>query len=142
MQVSVVIPAFEASSTIERCLHALSAQSMPREQYEIIVVDDGSSDDTARRAANAGARVVRLQHNLGPAAARNAGVAIARGDAIVFTDADCEPTREFLMRLTRPLRDPTIGGSKGAYLSRQTALVARFIQREYEHRYRHTARQD
>jgi glycosyltransferase involved in cell wall biosynthesis len=140
-EISVVVPAFQAASTIEGCVRALSHQTIPREQYEIIVVDDASTDDTARRATGAGARVVRLQRNLGPSAARNAGIAIARGDAVVFTDADCEPTPQFLARLTLPLRDPSIGGSKGVYLSKQRGLVARFVQQEYEHRYRHTARQ-
>lgn len=139
-RISVVVPAFEASATIERCVRALSAQTLPRDLYEIIVVDDGSSDDTASRARKAGARVLRLARNMGPAAARNAGVAIARGETVVFTDADCEPTEQFLAALTEHLRDPDVGGSKGVYLSRQRALIARFVQLEYESRYHHTAR--
>jgi cellulose synthase/poly-beta-1,6-N-acetylglucosamine synthase-like glycosyltransferase len=139
-QISVVVPAFQASATVERCVRALSRQTVPREHYEVIVVDDGSSDDTATRAQNAGAHVLRLVRNMGPAAARNAGVAVARGDVVVFTDADCEPTPQFLAALTRHLRDPSVGGSKGVYISKQRALVARFVQLEYESRYRHTAR--
>jgi GT2 family glycosyltransferase len=135
------VPAFQASATIERCVRALMVQTLPRDQYEVIVVDDGSSDDTAKRADAAGARVVRLPRNVGPGAARNAGVAVAEGDAVVFTDADCEPTPLFLAALTEQLRDPEVGGSKGVYLSRQRALIARFVQLEYEIRYRHTARQ-
>jgi cellulose synthase/poly-beta-1,6-N-acetylglucosamine synthase-like glycosyltransferase len=138
--ISVVVPAFEASRTIENCVRALRAQTLPREQYELIVVDDGSTDDTASRARLAGARVVRLARNMGAAAARNAGIAIARGDAVVFTDADCEPTPQFLAALTDHLRDPEVGGSKGVYLSKQRGLIARFVQLEYESRYRHTAR--
>jgi glycosyltransferase involved in cell wall biosynthesis len=139
-QISVVVPAFQASATIERCVRALTAQTLPREQYEVIVVDDGSSDDTAIRAEKAGAHVLRLSRNMGPAAARNAGVAIARGETVVFTDADCEPTQAFVAALTEQLRDPLVGGSKGVYVSKQRALVARFVQLEYESRYRHTAR--
>jgi GT2 family glycosyltransferase len=58
----------------------------------------------------------------------------------VFTDADCEPTPQFLAALTEHLRDPDVGGAKGVYLSKQRALVARFVQYEYESRDRHTAR--
>jgi cellulose synthase/poly-beta-1,6-N-acetylglucosamine synthase-like glycosyltransferase len=140
-RISVVVPAFQAAATIEQCVLALLAQTLPREEYEVIVVDDGSSDDTATRAEKSGARVLRLARNMGPAASRNAGVAIARGELVVFTDADCEPTRQFLAALTDHLRDPDIGGAKGVYLSKQRALVARFVQYEYESRYRHTARQ-
>jgi glycosyltransferase involved in cell wall biosynthesis len=139
--ISVVVPAFQASSTIEPCLRALAAQSLPRHRYEVIVVDDASSDNTADLAARAGAQVVRLAHNAGPSAARNAGVAIARGDLVVFTDADCEPTPGFLAGLTSRLADPCVGGTKGVYVSRQRAVVARFVQQEYEQRYEHTARQ-
>ena len=64
----------------------------------------------------------------------------ARGELIVFTDADCEPTPEFLAALTAQLRDPSVGGSQGVYISKQPALVARFVQLEYESRYRHTTR--
>jgi glycosyltransferase involved in cell wall biosynthesis len=141
-QISVIVPAFQASATIERCVKALSAQTLPRDQYEVIVVDDGSTDSTATRARQAGARVIRLARNMGPAAARNAGLAIARGEAVVFTDADCEPTEQFLAALTEHLHDPHVGGSKGVYLSKQRALVARFVQLEYESRYEHTARHD
>jgi glycosyltransferase involved in cell wall biosynthesis len=139
--ISVVVPAFDAAATIERCIQALRRQSMPTEAYEIIVVDDGSADDTATRAIHAGARVVRLPSNVGPGGARNTGVAVARGETIVFTDADCEPTPEFLAELTAPLRDPQVGGAKGVYLSKQRSLVARFVQLEYEHRDQHAARQ-
>jgi cellulose synthase/poly-beta-1,6-N-acetylglucosamine synthase-like glycosyltransferase len=139
-RISVVVPAFQESARIERCLAALARQTLPREQYEVIVVDDGSSDDTASRAGRCGARVVRLISNQGPAQARNAGVAAARCEIVVFTDADCEPTRDFLAALTTPLlQDPRVGASKGTYLSNQRSLVARFVQLEYESRYRHTA---
>jgi glycosyltransferase involved in cell wall biosynthesis len=138
-RISVVVPAFQASATIERCLAALAHQSLPREQYEVVVVDDGSSDDTANRARRCGARVVRLPRNQGPAQARNAGLAASRGEIVVFTDSDCEPTSGFLDALTAPLRDACIAATKGTYESNQRGLVSRFVQLEYETRYRHTA---
>lgn len=137
--VSVVIPALNAETIIDRCLAALTHQSLPRDRYEIIVVDDGSRDGTAARAEAAGARVTRLEQSAGPGGARNAGVAIARGELIVFTDADCEPTSGFLEALVEPMSDVRIQGTKGVYLSRQPEITARFVQIEYEDRYRHTA---
>jgi GT2 family glycosyltransferase len=139
--VSVVVPAFNAERTIERCLEALHRQTYPRERTEVIVADDGSSDHTADLARDLGARVVRLGANGGAAAARNAGVLAARGDLVVFTDSDCEPTDGMVEALVAPLeRDPALGGTKGTYLSRQSGLVARFVQLEYETRYEVTRR--
>lgn len=137
--VSVIIPALNAGRVIDRCLSALAHQTLDRARYELLVVDDGSSDDTASRAEALGARVVRLDQTQGPGGARNAGIDAALGELIVFTDADCEPAAGFLEALVAPLGDPRIGGTKGVYLSRQQEPVARFVQLEYEDRYRHTA---
>lgn len=83
--VSVVVPAYESSRWIDAALAAIAAQTLaPR---EVIVVDDGSADDTAARAERAGAIVLR-QGNQGPSAARNAGIRRARGTWIAFCDAD------------------------------------------------------
>src|SRR5882762_3955120 len=78
MDISVIIPAYNAAHEITECLAALAASS--EQAAEILVVDDGSTDDTARVAAATGARVVRQQENRGPAAARNVGYMHARGD--------------------------------------------------------------
>jgi GT2 family glycosyltransferase len=89
VSVSVIIPAFNAEATIARTLDAVARQDFA-DEFEVVVVDDGSTDRTAQIAGGP-ATVVR-QPQLGPAAARNAGVARASGDAIAFTDADCVPT--------------------------------------------------
>ena len=94
LTVSVIVPALDASATIPRTLAALAAQEIDVD-YEVIVVDDGSDDQTAEIAERAGATVVR-QERQGPAAARNAGVAASRGDVLAFTDADCYPTPAWL----------------------------------------------
>ena len=87
--VSVVVPTRDRPADLARCLRALAAQDPP--PLEVIVVDDGSQDPgTVAQAAAAvpGARCVRLE-GAGPAAARNAGAAAARGDVICLTDDDC-----------------------------------------------------
>ena len=95
VRVSVVIPARDAEAMIGRTVAAACAQKI-REPFEVIVVDDGSADATGPRAESAGARVVRNELALGPADARNAGVAAARGELIAFTDADCVPAPGWL----------------------------------------------
>ena len=132
---SIVIPARDAEGLIGRCLAALERQSVPRARYEVIVVDDGSADGTAEVARSfPGVRVLH-QTGRGPAAARTRGARAGRGEIVVFTDADCEPTRGWLAALLAPFEDPTVVGTKGTYLTRQRALTARFTQLEYEDKY-------
>jgi glycosyltransferase involved in cell wall biosynthesis len=95
-RLSVVIPAFNAESTIGETVRAIITQPIARELFECIVVDDSSSDHTAEVAERAGATVVRLSQNRGRCAARNIGTERARGEWIVFTDADCVPSRRWL----------------------------------------------
>src|SRR4051794_40851687 len=121
---SVIIPAYRATRTLPATLAALDRQTLPRARFEVIVVDDGSPDETGALAERAGARVLR-QPNSGPAAARNRGAREAAGPILVFTDSDCEPEPDFLERLLGPFADPRVAATKGAYFSRQHEVVAR-----------------
>lgn len=84
-RVSAVIPVYNGALYIEEALASVYAQT--HQPYEIIVVDDGSVDDSAAIAERAGVRCIRRAHE-GAAAARNAGVQAATGDYIAFLDAD------------------------------------------------------
>ena len=84
---SVIIPTFNRAPILRRCLAQLAAQTLPAERFEVIVVDDGSSDDTAQVIAAAGVQHER-QANLGPAAARNRGLQRARGQWVLFLNDD------------------------------------------------------
>ena len=75
------------------------------------------------------------QPHAGAATARNRGAAAARGELLLFTDADCAPIPGWIEALRIPFTDPEVAGAKGAYLTRQRDLVARFTQLEYEDRY-------
>ncbi len=132
---SVVVPAYNAAATIPACIQALQRQTLDPDCFEIIVVDDGSTDSTADSAAAAGAHLVIRQPRARTAAARNAGMRAARGDIICFTDADCEPRPDWLAQLTARFGEPDIAGTKGTYATRQRSLVARFVQLEYEDKY-------
>lgn len=84
---SVVIPAYNAGPTIARTLDSVLAQTWPA--HEIIVVDDGSSDNTRQVVATYGDQIIYLQQsNAGPSTARNRGVEVATGEWIAFLDAD------------------------------------------------------
>jgi lipopolysaccharide/colanic/teichoic acid biosynthesis glycosyltransferase/glycosyltransferase involved in cell wall biosynthesis len=133
-RVSVVVPAYNAVQTLPLCLAALGAQDFPSTSYEIIVVDDGSIDDTAPIACAAGVQVITQAH-AGPAAARNRGAAAARGELVLFTDADCAPVPGWISALVAAFADPLVAGAKGAYLTRQREIVPRFTQLEFLERY-------
>jgi glycosyltransferase involved in cell wall biosynthesis len=107
---SVVIPAYNAAAFLGVCLDSVSSQRGPFEM-EVIVVDDGSTDETAEVArAHMGVRLVRLERNMGPSAARNAGVAAARGELIAFLDADdLWPARSLVSRLEVLRQHPEAG---------------------------------
>lgn len=131
---SVIIPAYNAAKTLPDTLVALKNQTAPSGDYEILVVDDGSTDDTADIARRFGVNCVR-QKNRGPAAARNHGVREAKGDIILFTDADCTPEPDWLKQMTAPFQDERTAGVKGAYRTGQKEFAARFAQAEFEDRF-------
>src|SRR5919107_2893076 len=96
---SVIVPTFQRPDGLSRCLDALAAQELPRARFEVVVVDDGSAEPPRAIVSRFMPRLdVRLivQQNAGPAAARNAGAAAARGTLLVFTDDDCRPDPRWL----------------------------------------------
>jgi glycosyltransferase involved in cell wall biosynthesis len=100
VRMSVVVPVYNGAETLKDCLHSLANQNMPRDAYEVIVVDDGSSDLSAEVAAQFDVRLLR-QPNAGAAAARNTGMLAAAGEWVAFTDADCVASRGWLRALAR-----------------------------------------
>lgn len=116
-QLSVVVPAYRCAADLRRCLEALRASDLPRTEWELIVADDDSPDDTSQVAESLADRTVRIAGGpLGPAAARNAGVAAARGELLLFVDADVcvAPTTLRQMHELFASR-PTLAAAFGAY---------------------------
>jgi len=134
LKFSVIVPAFNAEVILTACLEALLDQSTPIEYYEVIVVDDGSTDNTSKRAQQFNVKSI-YQINQGPAAARNRGAREARGEILLFTDSDCIPDRRWIQQMTLPFENPEVVGVKGAYKTHQNRLTARFAQAEFEDRY-------
>ncbi|HVB97287.1 MAG TPA: glycosyltransferase [Chloroflexota bacterium] len=141
MLCSVIVPARNAARTIGECLLSVLSQSLPRELYEIIVVDDGSTDATVRIARSHNVRVIP-QPPLGVAAARNTGARAAKSDILLFVDADCVPALDWIGQMLVPFEDPMVVGAKGAYLTHQEHLLPRLVQVEYEEKYRRLERFD
>jgi cellulose synthase/poly-beta-1,6-N-acetylglucosamine synthase-like glycosyltransferase len=133
--VSIIIPTFDGASRIGACLYALTKQTAGRD-IEILVVNDGSTDSTVDVVTLYSEIRLISQANAGPAAARNRGASEARGALILFTDDDCVPMAGWLEAMIEPFEDPEVVGAKGVYRTHQKRLIARFVQIEYEDRYR------
>ena len=96
LELSVIVPVWNGAGEIHRLLDALAAQTADRARYEVVVVDNGSTDETARIVA--GYPFVRLLHQPRPGsyAARNLAIAETSGRFLLFTDADCVPAPDWV----------------------------------------------
>ncbi|HMB69178.1 MAG TPA: glycosyltransferase family 2 protein [bacterium] len=133
---SVITPCYNGGAAFERCLKAMQAQTF--DDYELIVVDDGSTDGSDRLAERSGARVLRTTGRTGPSAARNAGAQEARGEYLFFIDADCETLPSTLARAAAVFReDPELDALFGSYDDAPvgTSLVSQYknLQHHYVH---------
>jgi GT2 family glycosyltransferase len=113
---SIVVPTHDRASRLSACLRALSRQDYPTNRFDVVVVDDGSPSPLAEIVDPFQEQInVKLvvQHQAGPAAARNAGATHGQGQYLAFTDDDCAPERDWLKQLADGLHDnPTaaVGG--------------------------------
>jgi cellulose synthase/poly-beta-1,6-N-acetylglucosamine synthase-like glycosyltransferase len=131
-----VVAARDAEATIRDCVGSLLEARYPAEKLEVVVVDNGSRDRTARAARECGSGVRVLDEPVrGAGAARNTGLAHARGDVVAFTDADCVVEPDWLGRLIGPLEDPAVGAAGGTILAHRPANhVERFGETIHDHR--------
>ena len=134
LQFSVIVPAWNAEKILPLCLQALERQTIAQDRYEIIVIDDGSTDHSAEIVQKFSAGY-HFQKNQGPATARNRGAALAKGSIIFFTDADCVPDPNWLEEMSAPFSRTEVTAVKGAYRTEQKSIVARFAQLEFEERF-------
>jgi GT2 family glycosyltransferase len=133
--VSVVIPVLNAARTLPRCLEALAA--LDPAPVEILLVDNGSTDNSvallttfAREMGPQRVSIVREARH-GAAAARNAGVRIAGGDIIAFTDADCVPEPDWLHHLRAPFSDSRVGAVAGRVMATRPASTVELFSALY-----------
>lgn len=126
MKLSVVVPTYQEARGIEAFLRQFEGQTMPRGDFEIIVVDGASRDGTREIAARHADRVV-LQTSPGIGGARNDGVQVARAEIIATTDADCRVPPHWLERIAADFEDPDVVAVCGPDGPFDGGLKARFL---------------
>jgi glycosyltransferase involved in cell wall biosynthesis len=139
--VSIIVPVHDGARTLPAALRAIAASDLPREMWELIIVDDASTDDTAMISAQFADCVVRLPGRPhGPAYARNRGVEVSRGPIIAFFDADvCVHSDALRLMLDVFANEPDVSAVFGSYDTAPTApgLVSQY--RNLLHHYVHAS---
>ncbi len=128
-EISVVIPAHNEAENLEQLLPEIAAALAGR-AFEIVVVDDGSSDRTAEVASALGSdscpvQVVRHGRSFGQSAALWSGVNVARGEIVATLDGDGQNDPAFIPALVAALRDPVVGLAAGRRVGRRASLAKR-----------------
>jgi glycosyltransferase involved in cell wall biosynthesis len=136
--ISVIVPVRNSPKELRQCLEHILASTYTR--YEVIVVDDSSTDETAQVAVELGARLLRLDKRCGPAGARNKGAEIARGEYLFFLDADvCAHVETIQLVADTFLQDPGLDAVFGSY---DTHPTARNVLSQYRNLFHHFVHQD
>jgi glycosyltransferase involved in cell wall biosynthesis len=136
---SVIVPVKNGHGVLPRMLDMLSRSELPRESWELIVIDDGSTDDSPAIASEYADLVIRLPApSHGPGYARNRGVERARGECIVFLDADCLVRPDTLTRLAETMMTRSdVAAVFGAYCDEPEAAGVVSKYRNLLHHYTH-----
>ena len=132
VKVSVIIPTYNRKEEIKDAIASLSKQTYPPELYEVVVVDDGSTDGTInllqKLSENTNINLKFLyQENKGPGAARNHGIKFSNGDIICFMDSDCIADPKWIEAHVRSYTEKDIGGVGGSVLPYDaSSLISRY----------------
>jgi GT2 family glycosyltransferase len=140
-EVSVIVPARNAARDLRKCLERLQASQNCR--FEIIVIDDASTDETPHVALEFGVRLLQTEQRKGPAIARNRGATAARGEILVFIDADVLVYPDTLQRLIRTLHEADCAAVFGSYDTQPSAtnLVSQYKNLVHHHVHQHARRE-
>ena len=137
--ISVIIPNHNSGPLLKRCLHSLE-QQVTDEVFEVIVVDDGSRDESAQSASLFPGVTLIRQEYMGACAARNRGLQAARGRLILFLDSDCSAWSNWIREISSRLVAQESLVTVGRFISSQTGLIPRLVQQELEERFRRMKR--
>lgn len=136
--ISFIVPAYNEEQCLAETIDALHRAGLALgEAYEVLVVDDGSTDKTAAIAVHHGAVLVSVAYRQ-IAATRNAGARVATGDCLIFVDADTVANDEVVRVAVQAMRNGAVGGGAGMLFDEPTPAFARFLLRVVVHLFRAT----
>ena len=126
--VSVVVPALNSSERARMCMEALLSQTYPKDRYEVIVVDNGSTDDTPRVIQQYPVIFLKEHSIKSPYAARNRGIMSGRGEIIAMTDVNCKPVPTWLEEGVKAMKmeDADLVGGKVTFTFSPKITVAEY----------------
>lgn len=132
MFVSIIIPTYNRINMLKNCLASFEGLNYPKECFEVIVVDDGSTDrsyETLKKVTEQFTYKLRVIHqsNGGPARARNNGIRNAGGEFIAFTDDDCEVDKNWLREIMKGFTSEEIAGVGGMVVSKNKDIFSQYI---------------
>lgn len=131
--ISIIVPTYNRKEQLKRCLEYLDKQTLPVNEYEIIIVDDGSTDNTPEiinKTNNKKNIRYFFQENKGPAAARNLGISKAKGEIIAFTDDDCILDKDWLHAIDKAFKEnPDVSCVKGMTKNSQFGIISNSLDK-------------
>ncbi|MFC2162160.1 glycosyltransferase [Candidatus Altiarchaeota archaeon] len=133
--VSVVVPTYNRGPLLNECLDSLFGQDYPKDKYEVIIVNDGSADDTedilTEYEQRADDRYMHFrQENKGVSAARNLGIQNSQGEIVCFTDDDCIADPDWITNIVCEYDSMDVGGVGGRIKGfKPTRLIERYIEK-------------
>ena len=128
-KISVVICTYNRADKVARCLQALQEQTLSTSEYEVIVVNDGSTDKTAHVLENYSFKIITNKPNQGMGQSHNNGVAVSKADIIAFTDDDCVADKNWLKNLLEDYSDTKVIAVGGKIIPYKTD---KWLLRYYE----------
>lgn len=123
---SVVVPVYNGAQMISETVKHVLAQSLP--PHEVIVVDDGSTDETLANLRVFGEKIIVLtQPNRGPASARNSGIRVAKSEFVAMTDSDCLPEQDWLRNILKGFDSARVAGVGGTVKGVDKNLISVYV---------------
>jgi len=124
--VAIIIPTYNEEKNIAACLNSIFKMGYAKDGFEVIVVDNGSSDKTVDEAKRFSIKLF-VEKNRGPFYARNIGIKNTDADIVVFLDADCIVTENWLKNLVQGFTSPDVGGVGGAIYPVERTIISRYM---------------